>query len=112
MTKAHPSYSAIDRLGEALARGVVTPEAVTELDAYRRTFGAAYEVVVRRLRMELQLAPTGRPAKTTASIIDKLRRETIRLSQMQDIAGCRVVVEDATQQDATEHRRSDSCTRV
>jgi len=45
------------------------------------------------------LEVTGRPAKSTASIIEKLRRESVRLTQMQDIAGCRVVVDDIAQQD-------------
>lgn len=42
--------------------------------------------------------PTGRPTK---SIIDKLNRETARLSQVQDIAGCRVVTSDVAAQDRT-----------
>ncbi|MDE2181227.1 MAG: hypothetical protein KGJ40_10350, partial [candidate division NC10 bacterium] len=59
------------------------------LDEYRRSFEGAYETVVRTLRDELHLEPTGRPAKSTSSLIEKLRRESIRLSQVQDIAGCR-----------------------
>ncbi len=51
------------------------------------------------MRDRLDLDPTGRPAKSTSSVIDKLRRETIRLSQMQDIAGCRIVVADTKEQD-------------
>ena len=38
------------------------------------------------------IEPTGRPAKSTNAIIEKLKRESIRLSQVQDIAGCRIVV--------------------
>src|SRR5262249_6618844 len=37
------------------------------------------------------MRPTGRPAKSTTSVIEKLRRESIRLSQIQDIAGCRLI---------------------
>lgn len=62
------------------------------LNDYRVSFGDAYDHVVRAIREHLQLDPSGRPAKTTASIIDKLNRESIRLSQIQDIAGCRIVV--------------------
>jgi len=51
------------------------------------------------LRSNLRLPVTGRPSKTTRSIADKLCRESIRLSQMQDIAGCRVVVDDIPAQD-------------
>jgi len=69
------------------------------LDDYRRSFNAAYEVVVVTVRESLNLEPTGRPAKSTGAIVEKLQRETIRLSQMQDIAGCRVVVRDVLEQD-------------
>lgn len=69
------------------------------LDEYRRSFGEAYESVVRTIRNALNLKPAGRPAKSTSSIVEKLRRETIRLTQMQDIAGCRVVVTDVAEQD-------------
>lgn len=54
---------------------------------------------MRAIRDELELEPTGRPAKSTTSIAEKLRRESIRLTQMQDIAGCRVVVADVAAQD-------------
>jgi putative GTP pyrophosphokinase len=52
------------------------------------------------LRNTLKLEPTGRPAKSTVSIVDKLRRESLRLRQMQDIAGCRIVVGDVVRQDS------------
>ena len=68
------------------------------LDDYRRLFGEACETVVRKIR-ELGEAPTARLAKSTLSIVEKLRRESVRLSQMQDISGCRVVVADIMQQD-------------
>jgi ppGpp synthetase/RelA/SpoT-type nucleotidyltranferase len=47
----------------------------------------------------LGLAPTGRSAKSTISLVAKLRRECIRLSQVQDMAGCRVVTPDLAEQD-------------
>jgi len=68
------------------------------LDDYRRSFGEAYEAVVRTIRQRGEF-PTGRLAKSTRSIVEKLHRESIRLSQMQDIAGCRVVVMDVVQQE-------------
>lgn len=43
----------------------------------------------------LGASPSARPAKSTPSIVEKLRRESLRLSQMQDIAGCRVVMADS-----------------
>ena len=68
------------------------------LDSYRRSFFPAYERVVGAIRELLGVQVTGRPAKSTTSIVEKLRRESIRLSQMQDIAGCRLIVEDAPAQ--------------
>ncbi len=41
-----------------------------------------------------------RPAKSTPSIIEKLKRESIRLSQMQDIAGCRLIVDNVMAQES------------
>lgn len=78
------------------------------LDTYRRSFAEAYEWVVATIRMQRALDPTGRPAKSTTSVIEKLRRESIRfrLTQMQDIAGCRLIVPDiAAQETAVEHLR-------
>ena len=69
------------------------------LDEYRRSFGEAYDGVVRTIRKRLNLRPGGRPAKSTTSIIEKLRRESIRLTQVQDIAGCRVIVANVKAQD-------------
>ena len=89
----------IDRLGDRLRKGSPSEADLRTLDKYRRSFGDAYETVVRGIREKLELRPTGRPEKSTASIIDKLRRESIRLSQIQDIAGCRIVVTDTDKQD-------------
>lgn len=69
-----------------------------QLDAYRRSFAEAYEEVLAAVRRATRSEPTGRPAKSTSSIVEKLCRETIRLSQMQDIAGCRLVVKDVRAQ--------------
>lgn len=77
----------------------MTEADLRELDAIRRSYSPGYEKVILSIRSELGLEPTGRPAKSTSSIIEKLQRETIRLSQMQDIAGCRIVVADAPAQE-------------
>jgi len=69
------------------------------LDQYRRSYSEAYEAVVEKVRNDLSLAPTGRPAKSTTSIAEKLRRESIRLTQIQDIAGCRIIVADIASQE-------------
>ena len=92
------SKAQIDRLGERLRRGPHTESDLRLLDDYRRSFAEAYEVVVGTIRRRGEF-PTGRPAKSTDSIVEKLRRESIRLSQMQDIAGCRVVVANVVQQE-------------
>jgi putative GTP pyrophosphokinase len=68
------------------------------LDDYRRSFGEAYETVVRTIHQRGEF-PTGRLAKSTVSIVEKLRRESLRLSQMQDIAGCRIVMASILQQE-------------
>lgn len=77
------SHTQIDRLGDRLREDSLTESDLRILDEYRRLFEEAYETVVRTLRDELHLEPTGRPAKSTSSLIEKLRRESIRLSQVQ-----------------------------
>jgi putative GTP pyrophosphokinase len=96
---ATPSKTRIDHLGARLRRGSIAESDLRELDAYRRSFGQAYAIVVRTIRRRLDLEPTGRPAKSTSSLIEKLRRESIRLTQVQDIAGCRIVVAGVAEQE-------------
>ena len=93
------SKSKIDRLGERLKANQATEEDLRLLDEFRRSFSPAYESVIRIITDQLGLKPTGRPAKSTTSISDKLNRESIRLTQIQDIAGCRLVVSDIPEQD-------------
>lgn len=99
MTTRETSKTQIDRLGERLRKGNISDDDLRLLDLYRRSFSEAYEFVVGTIRRELALEPTGRPAKSTTSITDKLRRESIRLTQIQDIAGCRLIVPDITNQE-------------
>lgn len=87
-----PSKTSIDQLGERLKRSEITEDDLRLLDAFRRSFAPAYEHVIAVIRSNVISEPTGRPAKSTSSIIEKLQRETVRLTQMQDIAGCRLVV--------------------
>lgn len=93
------SKTQIDRLGERLKKGDISEDDRRLLNDYRRSFSEAYEYVVGRIQKELGLKPTGRQPKTVESITEKLRRESIRLTQIQDIAGCRVVVPDVVRQD-------------
>jgi ppGpp synthetase/RelA/SpoT-type nucleotidyltranferase len=94
------SKTQVDRLGDRLRKGNITEADLRLLDQYRRAFSEEYEAVVEAIRKELGLEPTGRPAKSTTSISDKLRRESIRLTQIQDIAGCRLIVPDIANQEA------------
>lgn len=94
------SKTQIDNLGDRLRTGAISEEDLRTLDEYRRSFGEAYEVVVQTIRQRLRMKPTGRPAKSTSSVVDKLKRESIRLSQIQDIAGCRLIAKDMAAQDA------------
>lgn len=94
------SKTQVDRLGDRIKRGQITEEDLRFLDRYRRSFTPAYEVVVGDIRDKLRLEPTGRPAKSTTSIVDKLKRESIRLTQIQDIAGCRIIVADIAEQES------------
>lgn len=92
------SKTQIDLLGDRLRKGVHQEADLRQLDAFRRSFAEAYDTVVALIYAELGTEPSGR-LKTKASIIEKLRRESIRLSQMQDVAGCRLVVLDGAAQD-------------
>jgi putative GTP pyrophosphokinase len=101
------SKNQINRLGDRLRTTDISELDLRLLDNYRRSFTDAYEDVVGRIRDQLGLEPTGRPAKSTPSIIEKLRRERTRLSRMQDIAGCRVIVPDLlTQDEAVENLKN------
>jgi ppGpp synthetase/RelA/SpoT-type nucleotidyltranferase len=91
------STSYVNRLGDRLRKDKPQPSDVEALDAFRRSFDEAQQTVVRKLR-ELGLEPSVR-IKTTISIVQKLKRESIRLSKLQDVAGCRVVVNDVMEQD-------------
>ena len=76
------SKTQIDRLGERLKKGNITGGDLRLPDRYRLSFTEAYENVVGTIRKELALEPTGRAAKSTTSISEKLRRESIRLTQI------------------------------
>jgi len=93
------SKTQIDKLGDRLREGAYTDSDLELLSDYRQSFGEAHETVVQVIRKELQLEPASRPKKTTGAIVAKLRRGNIKLSQIQDIAGCRLVVADLAEQD-------------
>jgi len=70
----------VDNLGERLRTGKSSTDDLDLLDAYRESFESAYRQVVNTTRQSASAAPSGRPGKSTASIIDKLSRETVRLT--------------------------------
>ena len=93
------SKTQIDLLGNRLKADELSETDLRMLDEYRRSYTSPYEMVVARIRNELELEPTGRPAKSTSAIVDKLRRESVRLTQIQDIAGCRLTVTGIEEQE-------------
>jgi GTP pyrophosphokinase len=93
------SGAQVDKLGERMRRGPLKTNDLRALDSYRLSHRPAYDLVVGTIRSELSLEPTGRPGKTTGAILAKMKRQRTRLSQMQDVAGCRVLVPGAAEQD-------------
>src|SRR6058998_2000513 len=73
------SKSQVNRLGERLRKGKPLPADIEILDTFRRSFDEAQQIVTQRLR-DLGLEPSVR-IKTTISIVEKLKRESIRLSK-------------------------------
>lgn len=92
------SNTQIDRLGDRLKVGHHTEADLGLLAEYRESFAEAHDSVVKTIHNQLRTSPSGRK-KITDSIVAKLRRERIRLTQIQDIAGCRVVVADVVEQE-------------
>ncbi len=85
--------SQADKLGQRLRVGAPIEADLILLSAYRNSFALPAKSVFDVVQEVSGLQPALRSEKTTLSIVAKLRRETIKLSQMQDIAGCRVTVE-------------------
>jgi ppGpp synthetase/RelA/SpoT-type nucleotidyltranferase len=109
------SKSALDRLGARLATAEDTAD--EDLQELAGVAGA-YQDILDRVKAQLNAldyAPTTR-VKTTGTLIEKMHRQAgIRLSQVQDLAGARIIVADrAEQDDATvkirQHFESQSCT--
>ena len=87
------SRTQIDRLGGRLrASDTISEPDLRLLQDVRAGYDEALAVVATRLSRELGLH-AGTRLKTVGTIVDKLKRESVRLSQMQDIAGGRLVIE-------------------
>jgi ppGpp synthetase/RelA/SpoT-type nucleotidyltranferase len=107
-----PSQGSLDRLGVRLSKIGATAEDLQALDDYRRTFAPAYQYAVTLLEQWVsewnereypetvsRLAWAGRFPKSSSSLIGKLQRQTVRLSQIQDMAGVRVTTPSRFEQD-------------
>jgi ppGpp synthetase/RelA/SpoT-type nucleotidyltranferase len=81
----------VDRLGEAMRWEELTEERITAFRVYSDAFAPALASVVATLQAA-GAPPITERLKTIRSTVAKLRRGTARLSQMQDIVGCRLVV--------------------
>jgi hypothetical protein len=89
----------IDRLGEAMRARDLMDEEVDLYNAYRDSFLPALGSVLAALK-DAGAPPATERQKTIWATVAKLRRSTARLSQVQDIAGCRVIVPLKNDQDA------------
>jgi putative GTP pyrophosphokinase len=96
------SNSQITKLGDRLRSGDFSETDFTVLDEFRQTYSEideqAYQLIQRTLAATTGWTSTKRKRKTQQSIVDKLRRQSqLRLPQMQDIAGCRIVIQGGSQ---------------
>jgi len=93
------SNSQIDKIGHRLRSGDIDADCLRKLEVFRGLYADAYKYVEDLLENKIGVPITGRPSKSTVAIVEKLKRETIRLNQIQDIAGCRVLVNGLAEQD-------------
>jgi len=83
--------SQINKLGERLRKEEpISTEALDQLQTFRALHDAPLINAQLRIREELRIDASPR-LKTIGTIVEKLRREKTRLSEMQDIAGLRIV---------------------
>lgn len=99
-----PDAEELNALGRRLAAGDPSREDLDAFQAYRRTFREVLDLVEAEL---WNLAPgvhalqIGARRKAASSVIPKLRRKPdVRLAEMQDIAGARIVVPSLVEVDA------------
>ncbi len=94
------SRTQADALGRSLRHDDLTEDLLARLSAYRDQVVNATADAVGPLRMLTGYAVTPRDGKSTASIVAKLRRQTTSLSRMQDLVGCRIVVDTIVEQES------------
>jgi ppGpp synthetase/RelA/SpoT-type nucleotidyltranferase len=97
------SKGAIDRAGKRLRdEAVPRPEDVAVYEQYRASLGDSLDEVVRQVGAwdpGQPHQPITTRLKRIESTIDKLRRGNFRLTGINDIAGCRLVVSGLARQD-------------
>jgi ppGpp synthetase/RelA/SpoT-type nucleotidyltranferase len=93
------SNSQIDKIGGRLRFDDIDADCLRKLEIFRELYVDAYRYVEDILENKVGVPITGRPSKSTVAIVEKLKRETIRLNQIQDISGCRVLVNGLAEQD-------------
>lgn len=101
-TKLTHSRTAIDKAGRFLVSPGNSEEEIDRafkaLNNWRSFHGFPLNTIAVDLRQKVQRVEPGvnpvRRIKRTRSIISKLAKESMRLTQMQDIAGCRAVLSD------------------
>ncbi len=92
------SKTQIDKLGERLKLDHHSDDDLQMLAEYRNSFAGVFQAVSETIQEKITNGLSGR-MKTNASIIAKLRRERIRLTQMQDVVGCRLIVRGISEQE-------------
>lgn len=98
--------SQADRIGEAFRRGELTADLIERLSRYREQLVHEAQAASDSIRTLTLYPVTPREGKSTPSIVAKLRRQSISLSRMQDIVGCRIVVDTVIEQEALGFRIS------
>lgn len=88
----------IDKLGSRLRAGSIDSAAIGDLAAFWASFDNTVTTVLGTLD-GLGMASSKRIGKSRLSITAKLLRSSMRLSQMQDIVGARIVVENLNEQE-------------
>jgi len=93
------SNSQINKLGNRLRVYPHSDQDLQLLDEFRNSYSQTFDAV-RRILQRRSVEPVARNIKSTLSIVAKLRRQpNLNLSQIQDIAGCRIIVPNIARQD-------------
>jgi putative GTP pyrophosphokinase len=99
------SRTAIDKIGSRLRDDPKDISAFAELALFREQVATRTVNAIHVVRAQTVSVVTPRAGKSARSIIEKLQRQrTLKLSQMQDVEGCRIIVDSTIEQDALASR--------